>query len=313
MTKIQPEKVGLKDYYTNNLQRSIQTRREFLDDFRSALLTGKPYAVGRIGISEQFWLYNPIFRAEQPGEIQLRVFDRHMEHHSIRQGIFPVQTEFLLEYANYCAAHVKNINSLGLILDSVLGSKILDFHEFHNKLIYFKDQIYDKFSPADPENCYLDALKGKKLSIICPFAGLLKERAIAEIFEGDWGKTGKKWFHPEAVNALEIPYGFSRETQARFGNTINQLEAIQTELSHIDFDVALVAAAGLSIPIDSFVKKMGRTSLSLGGDLQVLFGVIGKRWRDKLRWQQDYFNEFWIDMPERYRPKGPGFREGAYC
>lgn len=312
MTRIQPDKVGLTGLYETQLNRAIQKRPEFLEQFRAALQAGTPYAAGRIGISEQFWLYYPILRAENPDQTRMRVFEKHLFFHSAQQGLFPLQPDFLLKYADYYANHARNMDSLGLILDAVLGPKILDFYQLSNRLIYFKDQIYDKSSPADPGNCYLDALKGKKILIICPFAGLLKERAAGQIFEGVWRKTGKRWFHPTSVDALEIPYGFARETQLRFGTTICQLDSIQEQLAHRDFDVALIAAAGLSIPLDSFVKQMGKISLSLGGDLQVLFGVIGKRWRDKPRWKQDYFNECWIDMPESYKPKEALFRDGDY-
>jgi len=312
MTKIEPEKVGQKDYYTTHLKRVLMTRQDFIVDFKSAVHTGNPFAAGRMGISEQFCMYYPVMLAEKPNQTQIRVFENLLYYHCAQQGIFPAQPDFLLEYADFYSAHVRNMDYLGLILDTVLGPKILDFHQLPNKLIYFKDQIYDKSSPTDPGNCYLDALKGKKLLIICPFARLLKERATEQIFEGVWQKTGKRWFHPGAVEAMEIPYGFARETHIRFGTSIRELEAVREELDHRDFDVALIGAGGLSIPIDSFVKQMGKISLSLGGDLQVLFGVIGKRWRYKQRWKRDYFNDWWIDMPVHYQPKEPIFRGEDY-
>jgi hypothetical protein len=64
----------------------------------------------------------------------------------------------------------------------------------------------------------------------------------------------------------------------------------------------LIAAGGLGIPLASQVKRMGRTAISLGGHLQVLFGVMGRRWRDRKNWNQNYFNDAWIPMPGHYRP-----------
>ena len=92
-----------------------------------------------------------------------------------------------------------------------------------------------------------------------------------------------------------------------FSNLIKMIE-----IEKKDFDIALVAAAGLSLPIVAKAKQMGKIAISLGGDLQVLFGVRGNRWRNKERWRKDYFNEWWIDMPEKYKPKEVGFCEGAY-
>jgi hypothetical protein len=50
---------------------------------------------------------------------------------------------------------------------------------------------------------------------------------------------------------------------------------------------------------------MGKIGLDLDGDLQILFGVLGKRWRQHEDWRRDYFNEWWIDTPAQYRPACP--------
>ena len=134
---------------------------------------------------------------------------------------------------------------------------------------------------------------------MCPFAGVLRDRATKEIFEGLYASAGKKkWFHPESVDALEFPYGFSAETQERYATAIDLFADIAAELEQRDFDVALIAAGGLAIPLASRVKAMGKVALDLGGHLQAMFGVLGKRHRGR-RWSD---NEWCIDMPARYRP-----------
>ena len=67
--------------------------------------------------------------------------------------------------------------------------------------------------------------------------------------------------------------------------------------------MALLGAAGLAIPLAAHIKSTGRIAIDLGGHLQVLFGVKGKRWREDPVWPQRYFNDAWIDMPAAYRPK----------
>ena len=139
--------------------------------------------------------------------------------------------------------------------------------------------------------------------MICPFGDLLKERATKEIFEGVWSKTGKKWFYPQAVDSVEFPYGFAKETHEKYPTVIDLFEFIMGKITAKDFDIALIAAGGLSIPIASTIKNMGKVSIDLGGHLQFLFGVIGKRWRNREENKRDYFNEWWIDMPVKYKPK----------
>jgi hypothetical protein len=309
--KIAPEKTGLKALYAER-GIAVQERPEFLADLRSAIRARTGYAAGRFGISEEFWMYYPVLLSRKPDRTLLRVFERHLRHHCVQQGLFPALPDFFLEYARFYVDRARSIDSLGLILDAALGPEIIEFHGLANKFIFFKDQLFDKSSPTDPADCYLDELRGKRILLVCPFAGLLKDRANRETFEGVWRKTGRRWFFPQSVEALEIPYAFAHETHHRFATTFQLLKAIETEVGSRDFDVALIAAGGLSIPLDARVKAMGRVGLSLGGDLQVLFGVIGRRWRGLERWRRDYFNEFWIDMPEAYRPRESGYCDGAY-
>ena len=74
------------------------------------------------------------------------------------------------------------------------------------------------------------------------------------------------------------------------------------QIEQKSFGVALIAAGGLSIPIASTIKNMGKVAIDLGGHLQFLFGVIGQRWRTEEN-RRNIFTEWWIDMPEKYKPK----------
>ena len=85
---------------------------------------------------------------------------------------------------------------------------------------------------------------------------------------------------------------------------------MRTPFSQIKSDFCGIAA----IPLAAAVKRLGRVAIDLGGHLQVLFGVLGKRWRASPAWMETYVNEQWMDMPARYRPTVTGVCDnGAYC
>jgi len=65
--------------------------------------------------------------------------------------------------------------------------------------------------------------------------------------------------------------------------------------------IALIAAGTLGSMIAVAAKEQGRVGICLGGHLQVLFGVSGRRWRERPEWRDNYFNEAWIELPERYK------------
>jgi hypothetical protein len=298
-----------------DVPHSLISRAEFLADLRAAIEQGSGYAAGKIGLSEKHWMYYPILLNQEPSPLKRRVFEAALLFHGLKQeGIFPAQPEFYRKYNDFYLEHIHHIDCLGLFLLPVeMETAIVDYYQLQNKLIYFADQEPDRSLPSRAENCYLPYFAGKKVLLVCPFAGILKERATEEIFNGVWSKIGKKWFHPASVDALEFPYGFEAETQTRFTTALQLFENIKAQITQRDFDIALIGAGGLGIPLASFVKRMGKIGISLGGHLQVLFGVIGKRWRDREDWQHDYFNEWWIDMPARYKPHASNVSDaGAY-
>jgi len=191
--------------------------------------------------------------------------------------------------------------------------EIIRHYQPTGDLIYYQDQEPDRSSPADETKCYLSLFAGKKLLLIAPFAHFLRSRANRETFTKVWSKTGKPWFCPSSVDSIELPYGYDTSTQKMFSDALQLLNVIQSRIADKEFDVALIAAGGLAIPIAGFVKKLGRVGISLGGHLQVLFGVNGNRWRNRESWQERYFNEWWVDLPAACKPSAVGVSDnGAY-
>jgi hypothetical protein len=92
----------------------------------------------------------------------------------------------------------------------------------------------------------------------------------------------------------------SRETRQTYPTVLELCDSIMESVEKQSFDVALIGASGLGIPLAARIKGLGKVAISIGSDLQILFGVRGKRWRERVSWQQRYFNDFWIDVPARY-------------
>jgi len=53
------------------------------------------------------------------------------------------------------------------------------------------------------------------------------------------------------------------------------------DIKKLDFDVALLGCGGYGHPLCNFIyEEMNKSAIYIGGALQILFGVIGKRWED---------------------------------
>tara|TARA_B000000557_G_C20804457_1_gene457025 strand:+ start:1653 stop:1931 length:279 start_codon:yes stop_codon:yes gene_type:complete len=59
------------------------------------------------------------------------------------------------------------------------------------------------------------------------------------------------------------------------------------DISKLEFDIALLGCGGYGLPICYFInKKMNKSAIYIGGGLQLLFGVMGKRWESKKDFQK---------------------------
>lgn len=276
----------------------------FTDRVATAIRDSRPWATGKLGGVERAILYYRVVLERETDPRRLRAYEQVLAHKMLRHaGLFPTDRGFMREFSRVYSRHVLELDCVGLAADAFpIELAILRALDWRPELVRWEDQQPDRSCPSDDARCYLPHLRGQRLLLICPFAKLLRDRANQQTFEAVWGKTGKKWFDAEAVEAVELPYGFAEATRQRYGTCLELLDVVIEEVAEKDFDVVLIAAGGLGIPLASLIKARGKVAISLGGHLQVVFGVLGERWRHDPDWQRRYFNEAWIDMPARYRP-----------
>jgi len=294
-------------------QLPLISKEQFIARLERAVFERLGFAAGKIGDAEKRWMYQPIIRAERNRRSQQRAFELSLKFHAFNQAaLFPQEVEFYSRYNEFYISNIRNLDALGLF---GVPSEAQLVHHYHLEmpLMAFQDQEPDRSSPDNPALCYLRLFQGKRILIVTSPADLLAERATKEIFEAVWSKTGKRWFYPKSVEALSFPYGWAPETMKRYGDSIRLFEKVAESMAGREFDVALIAAGGLGIPLASQAKQLGKIGLSLGGHLQVLFGVIGRRWREREDWVRNYVNPSWIDMPDtRASWTVPGADGGAY-
>ena len=275
-------------------------------DLADALAGGRCFAIGKLGVSEQCVLgYQPLLEHERDPR-RIVAYEAALRFHCERQtGIFPTDADFLKRFAAEYAEHVRALDVIGLF-GGPQEPHIRAWHRLPGRCIPYRLMEPDISIPDRPDRCYLPLLAGKRLLIISPFAGLLAARCNQATFEATWAKTGKRWFAPAGVAAVEFPYGYVTETATheRFGDVLRLYEHVCADVARHTFDVALIGAGALGIPLAAFVKGLGCVGLSLGGHLQVIFGVRGRRWHDDPFYRDQVMNDAWIDMPAKYRPRG---------
>lgn len=287
-------------------------RQDFLGGLRLALSEKRGFAAGKLGFSEQVWLQSC---AERDGEIRsVKARRAVMRFHACTQaGVFPDSDEFV----THCgSAFMQSLAQMDFLAahHSPLVDRVLARLDRQPSVIGFNDLEPNRSLPYDAMDCYLPNLQDRRVLIITTPADLLVQRATPEVFTAVWKSTGCPWFRPASVEALSFTSVFDPTVSERFDSSLELESSICSDVATRDFDIALVGASAMGIPIVRRVKEMGKVGLSLGGHLQVLFGVQGRRWRDDQAWQRAYWNNSWVDMPTDVYPRRRGWvvDDGAY-
>lgn len=119
-------------------------------------------------------------------------------------------------------------------------------------------------------------LLGKKVLIISPFIDSFQKQ-INRGFHMFSDKS-KTIFHPDQ----EFVFYKSFNTLAgnhMHSSWVETFNIMCEDISKLDFDVALLSCGGYGMPLANYIKNnLKKTSIYIGGGLQLLFGVIGQRW-----------------------------------
>lgn len=291
------------------------SRATFIAALADSLNNQCGFAAGKLGYSEQVWLSSQWLLTEKGDNPRLQQAIRTSRRfHACQQiGVFPSTNEYLDSTVQGFAESVKNMDFLA-VHDSPLVPGISRELDLNAGLLSFSDIEPNKDTPYNSLDCYLPSFRDKRILIVTTPADLLVSRANKETFESTWQKIDMPWFQPQSVEALPFVSLFDIDINNVYSTSLEVFKDISHEISKRDFDIALIAAGSLGIPLAHHVKNLGKVGLSLGGHLQVIFGVQGKRWRENPHWQQAYWNESWIDMPRELIPRGTAWRadDGAY-
>jgi hypothetical protein len=290
--------------------RSASSREGFLASLRDALDRRQGCATGKLGLSERAFLEYPMVLETISDPLRIRAYARLLSHRMLRYvGISPTDPEFAQAWAAHYARAVRQLDVLGIYGPDLRATAAVPRHH-RLSMPLVNDQVFDRSSPSDPERCWLPLLRGRRVVLLCPFAELLRCRADCATFEAVWAKRGRRWFYPASVHAVELPSGIDPATWRRYDTCLELVDEVCRRIDAVDFDVALIAPGGIGIPLAAHVKRTGRMGISLGGPLQVLFGVHGERWLADARWPELYFTDAWMRLPAEIAP-GPEVRKWA--
>lgn len=155
------------------------------------------------------------------------------------------------------------------------------------------------------------ALKDKKVLIIHPFAETVMKQYEKREFLFKNSDTLPKFKSLQVIKAVQSIGGNSE-----YKDWFEALHSMELEMNKADYEVCLIGCGAYGFPLAAHAKRTGHKAIHLGGALQLLFGIAGKRWFDpsNTATYQDYkdlLNEHWVYPSETERPKAANTVEGG--
>ena len=257
--------------------------------------SGKPFMMGRFGAVELFNMRVDEFRLTGKQE-------KACEQLSTCAGFFPNDTALLPKFNE-------------VMKDACMATDVLGIWQNACEDYYIK-----KYCPNLKGTCRLisiepwrskmpwsAALAGKKVLIVHPF-----EESIQSQYEHfDKLFPGTSILPEFELKTLKAVQTAGDATDSRFNTWFDALDYMCKECEKIDFDIAILGCGAYGYPLAAHIKKMGKQAIHLGGCLQILFGLKGRRWDEEEPDIVAMYNDYWHYPKQSEVPTGSADVEGG--
>lgn len=193
-------------------------------------------------------------------------FTDHFRYMHIYSGIFPPTEEIAERFAMRYLEDTKEIDLLGSFQYFEKFMPLKDATQFvHLETLY----------PFFVENPWSRVLKNKKILVIHPFEETIKHQyEKRELLFRD--KNILPEFELITIRAIQSAAGID----VKYKTWFEALKYMEDQINKIDFDICLLGCGAYGLPLAAHVKRIGKKAVHIGGGLQLLFGIKGKRWDD---------------------------------
>jgi len=259
----------------------------------TAISEGKPYLVGRLGSVESRLVGEYLFRGSSYSRLTL-----NQAH--CNAGIFPLGKESLDEVANTIYSSLQLIDLLG-IWNSPYQYKLVGQLSSPPKICDLS--ALEPWWSVEP---WSRMLSGKRVLVVHPFVETIESQ-----------HSMSNHIHPDSPSLLPRfdlicvrppqTLGHDREGFRSWNDALSQLIE---RVSMVPFDVALIGCGAYGLPLGAAIKQMGKPAVHLGGALQLLFGIRGRRW-EAMPQYLPLMNDAWVRPSSAETPPLAGSVDGG--
>ena len=253
---------------------------------------GNPFLVSRLGSVESRLLGEYLYRSGSYSRLTA------LQAHN-NAGIFPVSKSGLSDSAQRLLAASGQVDLLGQ-WQTPYQARMISHHLFPSQFT-----ALSSIEPWWADRPWTLALKGKRILVIHPFI-----RTITDQFQRRTVLSSGPHVLPDfSLLLLRPPQTLGGETEA-FDSWIQALDDLIAKVRAVDFDVALIGCGAYGLPLGAAIKGMGKPSIHLGGALQLLFGIRGRRW-EAMPHYAALMNDSWVRPSPDETPRAASKVDGG--
>ena len=283
---------GKKKKYSKLPELSISEASDYIAD---GINSGKPFMAGRFGFFELAAMRMYEFGKKDKYEIVINNIYNCA-------GFFPNDISLGNRFNEVMVSALKRTDMLALTTQLCENYFINRYMEDNAATV----KSFDVYDVCRDESNWTSALEGKKVLVVSPFTDSIisqyekRERLFS-------GRNVLPQMHLLTYKSL-LTIGDIKDD--RFNNWFEALDFMAEEIMKIDFDVALLGCGAYGFALAARIKDSGRQAVHMGGALQLLFGIMGRRWDGSRFGGKEYmephiaryYNEDWT-YPIEERPK----------
>ena len=224
-------------------------------------------------------------------------------------GFFPPTPENMQKFGDLMMNDIKELDLLGcwVTQEAWFTDKLKNVKKVHLRLL----------EPFWTKNPWTRFLKDKRIAVVHPFKEeiIMQYNNRAQLFSNPY--VLPKFSSLRIVRAVQSLGGDNNG----FKDWFEALHWMENEIDKEDYDICLIGCGAYGFPLAAHVKRQGKQAIHMGGALQLLFGIKGKRWEDPnygvKEWNIPYgsyttlMNEYWIRPNNISRPKNIQEVEGG--
>ena len=242
-----------------------------------SLKDGKGCLIGRHGTLELTTLLQTIHNASLVDENRMKLLELHA-------GVFPRTTESV---ANWIVNYWEASEATDVI--AAAWYKPLAFAEWSYLDKYNPKAIRIPLRSIEPYYCkpvdrWTRALEGQKVCVVSSFTETIQQQL--SIADSIW-HDNRETILPELVEWSFVRSYYSpalANGRCEWPKTIQSCEEaiqyLENEVLATEAKIVLLGCGGLAMPLAHRLKKKGRIAIVMGGAIQVLFGIKGRRWEN---------------------------------